>query len=260
MTILNDTRLNDFHDRVTKLGRKEGEGQNARPDFGVALFEAAADGLIVVGKAEDNAVLKEVRRYSEAAKSKRVTFKGNDAVNKKSEKAQTSKANKLVQCGGLPIFLASRNGDTIDVAKNWMDLVKQQIAKLDATSEKAVPVYDKLVAVAREQVKKEKQSEALTEAQIWEVITRKGDPATELKLLKQIFGKLGKLAEGLKDSAEYLEAAQSQLTPRIAELEDEEGDAERDKQVAAMTPEELEKMEAKIMAAKQAAAMKMAAE
>lgn len=53
MAILNDTRLDDFRKEIAKLGKQEGEGKNAKPEYARQVVSTANADLIETKDAQD---------------------------------------------------------------------------------------------------------------------------------------------------------------------------------------------------------------
>lgn len=249
----NDTRKTDFFKRAYDLGKLEGDGKNSRPDFGFEAFLAAADGVIVSGK-DDNDDVKPLYSKYLGGLGKHYDFAGmaDGASNEKSVKSQVSKLRQCVIVGGLPMFLTSRDGGENKLASKWLTLVKERITELAKVSPKAVPVYDKFVSVMRAQRGKFKtnKTEPLTADEIDAAIVTSAPNPEELKLIKTVFNRIGKLMEDplCAGSLEYLEAAAKALAPRVAQLETAAEDEEMDEQLASLTPEQKAKMLARLAA------------
>ncbi len=246
---VNDMRKKDLWTEALALGKDEGEGKNARPAFGRAAFLAAADGVILSGKGEDD-VFKLFGQYAKGLN--KYTYNGLADRSEKSLKTQVSKLRQLVVVGGMPMFSTSRDNGTSKVAAQFIKLVDDRIAALADTSEKAVPVYDKFISVMRAQRAKVKAGtpEPLTQDEIDAAITTKASNPEELKIVRQIYKKLITLSEEkiCEGSAEFLLAAAKVLLPRVAILEADSEDEALDEQLDALTPEQKARMLAKLAA------------
>jgi len=249
-TMVNDMRKQDLFKLATSLGKDEGEGKNARPSFGKAAFLAAADGVILSGKGEDD-VFKLYGNYLRGLTTK-FSHAGMADRSDKSTKVQVSKLRQHVIVGGMPMFSTARDGGTSKAAEQFIVLVDARIAALADASEKAVPIYDKFCSVMRAQRAKVKAGtpEPLTQDEIDAAITSKGKTAEELSMVRQVYKKLIALSEEklCEGSAEYLLAAAKVLLPRVAILEADSEDDALDAQLDALTPEQKARMLAKLAA------------
>jgi hypothetical protein len=254
----NDTRKDDLFKAVRALGVAEGQGKNSRPEFGLALFTAAAQGFIQSSLDEKKApddVGPLYLKYLEGATNNKTgyAYKGVADDNPKSRKAQISKARQLVIVGNSPMFSATRTGNE-NAARDFAELMDARIANLAKQSTKAVPVYDKYISVMRAQRAKIKagKNEPLTMDEIdAAIITVKADPE-ELSTIKSIAGRLRKLAEGdlCAGSIDHLLKAASALQPRIEELEKAEKEQDLEADLAEISDEQIAALMAKRAAAK----------
>lgn len=216
MTTLNDTRRSDLFKTASALGRDEGEGRNARPKFGKALFLAAASAVVTTADAG-----KLYEQYAKAAASK-VDIAARTDTDANSLKVQVSKANTFLKVGMLPFFLDAKEGQAT-AAQELFDRIETAIGALamrapeSGKAAKNVPIYDKMVACMRAQLNKVKegQAEPLTNVEIAEAIEPVKEKEGELDALERMRKQCYTMAKSWPDSAEAFIRAGDALTPRI---------------------------------------------
>lgn len=181
MTILNDTRLQDFMGRVAQYGKEEGKGGNAKPNYALDCIEMAHDGVIGPDHAENV-----WKAYAEAC----TKTKGHEKArvsNNKTDKVRISESRKLIAMGCIAW--------PSSVEETPVDVMKRAIAVINAYADSKGSTYHNMVVVARAQL--EARNVPLTDDEIKDAITP-DDPEVknEQELLAALVKRMKKIQEG----------------------------------------------------------------
>lgn len=210
MTILNDTRLQDFLGRVVEYGKQEGKGSNAKPAYAVDVIKMSHEGVIGPDHAENV-----WKAYSEACTKTKGHERARVSTNK-TDKVRISETRKLAAFGGIAW--------PKEIVETPVDVMNRAIPIINGYADLKGSTYNAMVTVARAQL--EARNVPLTDEEIKDAITP-DDPEVqdEKGLLAALVKRMKKIQEGdPKDltaktyPSPELAAAIQQLESRLATL------------------------------------------
>jgi hypothetical protein len=201
----NDTRRDSFLAEMKTLGEEHGSGMVSRPRAAMKALEASVDGYITPKEA------KEVWTVFQQASAK---AKGIEYKQEGSFTQQVSKFKNFLVLGQM-------NGlDVIDVMNRTIAII-QSLAKGDDTR-KAMggSAYDKMIVVAKAQLKSELSE--LTDEEIMSILMPDKKERDEEAILRGVARSLTRVVEGGKDGPAYpspqSEQALNAVVNRLNEL------------------------------------------
>lgn len=202
----NDTRRDDFIAQMKTLGEEHGSGMVSRPRAAMKALEASVDGLVTPKEAKE--VWTVFQQASAAAKG--IEYKQEGSFTQ-----QVSKFKNFLTLGQMAPSI-----DVIDVMNRTLVII-QSLAKGDDTR-KAMggSAYDKMIAVAKAQLKSELSE--LTDEEIMSVLMPDKKERDEEAILRSVARTLTRVVEGGKDGPAYpspqSEQALNAVVNRLDEL------------------------------------------
>lgn len=200
----NDTRRDDFLAEMKTLGEEHGSGMVSRPRAAMKALEASVDSLITPKEA------KEVWTVFQQASAK---AKGIEYKQEGSFTQQVSKFKNFLVLGQM-------NGlDVIDVMNRTIGII-QSLAKGDDTR-KAMggSAYDKMIAIAKAQLKSELSE--LTDEEIMSILMPDKKERDEEAILRGVARTLTRVVEGGKDGPAYPSPQSEQALKAVVNRLDE---------------------------------------